>query len=57
MKIDEIKTPAYVCEEGKLIANLGILKEVADRSGAKILCALKGFSFSFEFLIYNDFTF
>ena len=47
MKIDEIKTPAYVCEEAKLIANLEILKEVADESGAKILCALKGFSFSF----------
>lgn len=47
MKIDEIQTPAYVCEEAKLIANLEILKKVADESGAKILCALKGFSFSF----------
>ena len=47
MKIDEIKTPAYVCEEEKLIKNLEILKKVADESGAKILCALKGFSFSF----------
>ena len=47
MKIDQIQTPAYVCEENKLIANLELLKSVSEQSGAKILCALKGFSFSF----------
>ena len=46
MKIDQIQTPAYVCEENKLIANLELLKSVSEQSGAKILCALKGFSFS-----------
>ena len=47
MKIDEISTPAYVCEEQKLVKNLEILRGVGERSGAKILCALKGFAFSF----------
>ncbi len=47
MKIDEISTPAYVCQEQKLIKNLEILRGVGERSGAKILCALKGFAFSF----------
>lgn len=47
MKIDEISTPVYVCEEQKLVKNLEILRGVGERSGAKILCALKGFAFSF----------
>ncbi len=40
-----IQTPAYVCEEALLEANLRLLKEVSDRSGATILLALKGFAF------------
>ena len=39
-----IKTPAYVIDEGALIRNGEILKDVADRSGAKILLAQKAFS-------------
>lgn len=46
MKQNEIKTPAYVCEEAKLRKNLQILKRVKDESGAKIYVALKGFAFS-----------
>lgn len=46
MNINEIKTPAYVCEEDRLISNLEVLRYVGDKSGAKILCALKGFAFS-----------
>ena len=46
MNIDEISTPAYVCEKAKLEQNLQLLKYVADQSGAVILCALKGFAFS-----------
>ncbi|RAZ52794.1 carboxynorspermidine decarboxylase [Campylobacter hyointestinalis] len=46
MKFDEIKTPAYVCEEAKLEKNLQILKDISTKSGAKVLCALKGFAFS-----------
>lgn len=46
MKIDKIKTPAYVCELPKLLANLRLLNEISQKSGAKILCALKGFALS-----------
>ncbi|MCZ6160225.1 carboxynorspermidine decarboxylase [Campylobacter ureolyticus] len=46
MNINDIKTPAYVCYLPKLISNLEILKNVGDESGAKVLCALKGFAFS-----------
>lgn len=43
--IDDIQTPAYVCEEILLEQNLSLLKEVSERSGATILLALKGFAF------------
>ncbi|AII14223.1 carboxynorspermidine decarboxylase [Campylobacter iguaniorum] len=46
MKLNDIKTPAYVCEEAKLKSNLELLSYVAERSGANVLCALKGFAFS-----------
>lgn len=38
------KTPCYVIDEQKLISNLEILKDVAEKSGAKILLAQKAFS-------------
>lgn len=41
-----MKTPAYVCEESKLISNLKTLRRVGDESGAGVFCALKGFAFS-----------
>lgn len=44
MKISEIATPAYVIDEQKLLDNLKILSNVADKSGAKILIAQKAFS-------------
>ena len=44
MKIDEISTPAYVINEKRLRENLEILKDVQERSGAKILLAQKAFS-------------
>jgi len=44
MNIDEIKTPAYVCEESLLKHNLEILDSVQKRSGAKVILALKGFA-------------
>jgi carboxynorspermidine decarboxylase len=45
-KIDysKIETPAYVVHEGALLENLRILKDVKDKSGAKILLALKGYA-------------
>lgn len=47
--IESIKTPAYVLDERLLKANLEILKSVQDRTGAKILLALKAFSMFSEF--------
>lgn len=44
MRIDKIKTPAYVLDESKLIRNLEILADVQERSGCRILLAQKAFS-------------
>lgn len=44
MDFEQIRTPAYVVDEKKLEDNLLILKNVSDRSGAKILLAQKAFS-------------
>ncbi|MDD3343268.1 MAG: carboxynorspermidine decarboxylase [Sulfurospirillaceae bacterium] len=43
--LNQLQTPVYVCEEALLEANLTLLKEVAQRSGATVLLALKGFAF------------
>lgn len=50
-----MQTPAYICEEEKLIKNLEILKYIKDQSGAKILCALKGFAFSGAMPLVNSY--
>ena len=39
-----LKTPYYLCEEELLERNLKILDDVQQRSGAKIILALKGFA-------------
>ena len=44
MKINELKTPCYVIDEGKLTENLKILHHVMQRTGAKILLAQKAYS-------------
>ncbi|SHE32759.1 carboxynorspermidine decarboxylase [Alkalibacter saccharofermentans] len=46
MTIDfnKIPTPCYVVDESLIIKNLELLKSVQDRTGCKILLALKGFS-------------
>ena len=44
MKINELKTPCYVIDEGKLTENLKILHHVMQTTGAKILLAQKAFS-------------
>ena len=43
--LSQIKTPSYVLEEDLLEKNLILLHEIEQNSGAKILCALKGFAF------------
>ena len=40
----KIETPAYIIHEGVLEDNLKILKSVKDKTGAKILLALKGYA-------------
>ena len=44
MKYSELRTPAYIVQEEKLIKNLEILKDVEERAGLKILLAEKAFS-------------
>lgn len=40
------QTPAYVLEEDKLRKNCELLAKISEKSGAKVLVALKGFAFS-----------
>ncbi|MCL2283294.1 MAG: carboxynorspermidine decarboxylase [Fibromonadales bacterium] len=40
-----VPSPCYVLEESRLIYNLEILNKVQKEGGAKVICALKGFSF------------
>jgi len=41
---NEIKSPAYILDEAKLINNLKLIKDVKERAGVSIILALKGFS-------------
>ena len=42
---EDIRTPCYICYEELLEKNLKILSYVKQKSGAKVLLALKGFAF------------
>ncbi len=42
--LKSVSTPAYVLDKGLLIKNLQLLHSIQEKSGAKILLALKGFS-------------
>jgi carboxynorspermidine decarboxylase len=44
VNINEIRTPCYVCEEELLEKNLKLLHYVGQKSGAKVILALKGFA-------------
>lgn len=44
MRFEELPTPCYIVDEEKIVCNLRILREVAQRSGAKILLAQKAFA-------------
>ncbi len=41
---DRVPTPCFIIDKGALRTNLSLLREVQDRSGCKILLALKGFA-------------
>ncbi len=49
MRFDQLPTPCYVVDEGKLRQNLQILKQVQDDTGCKILLAQKAFSMFAEY--------
>ena len=44
LDLTRVRTPSYVVDEEKIRSNLEILWEIGDRSGAKVLLALKAFS-------------
>jgi len=49
MDFNELPTPCYVLDEGKLVKNLEILKQVQDDTGCRILLAQKAFSMYSEY--------
>ncbi|EKJ5774866.1 TPA: carboxynorspermidine decarboxylase [Campylobacter coli] len=54
--LDQLKnTPAYILEEDKLRKNCEILANVGEKSGAKVLLALKGFAFSGAMKIVGEY--
>jgi carboxynorspermidine decarboxylase len=44
LDLNQIQTPCYMIDEGALESNLRVLEAVQQRSGAKIIMALKGFA-------------
>ena len=44
MKREELRTPCFVVQEGKIRENLEILKKIEDETGCHILLAQKAFS-------------
>lgn len=51
----KFQTPAYILEENKLRRNCEILANVGEKSGAKVLLALKGFAFSGAMKIVGEY--
>ncbi|OOX96651.1 carboxynorspermidine decarboxylase [Campylobacter coli] len=51
----KFQTPAYILEEDKLRKNCEILANVGEKSGAKVLLALKGFAFSGAMKIVGEY--
>lgn len=59
MAIDfsKIPSPCYVLEEQRLRNNLELIRDVKERSGAKIILAFKGFAMWGAFPILNEYGF
>ncbi len=47
-------SPCYICDIGALKANLAVLKDVQDRTGCRILLALKGFAMFSVFPVIRE---
>lgn len=55
MRLSEVRTPAYVIDEGMLENNLKILADVEKRAGCKILLAQKAFSAFAEYKLIGKY--
>jgi len=55
MRQEELTTPCYVISESKLRENLGTLRRVSERTGAKILLAQKAFSMFFSYPLIGEY--
>ena len=44
MRFTELPTPCFLVDENRLVQNLAVLRDVSERTGAKILLAQKAFS-------------
>jgi len=55
MEFAKLPSPCYVVDEGKLIANLTVLKKVQDNTGCKILLAQKAFSMFAEYPLMRNY--
>ncbi len=52
---EKIPSPCYVLDESALRINLEILRLVQEEAGVKIICALKGFAFWYEFPLLSQY--
>jgi carboxynorspermidine decarboxylase len=55
LDLDEVPTPCFVVDTGRLRSNLAVLGAVQERSGAKVLLALKGFAMFSVFPICREY--
>lgn len=51
----KVPSPCFVLDENRLRKNMEILSDIQDRTGAKIICALKGYSFWRSFPIIGEY--
>lgn len=51
----QVPSPCYVLEESRLRKNLQLLRRIQDETGAKIICALKGYSMWSTFPLVGEY--
>lgn len=55
MRAEQLPTPCYLVDEGKLKQNLAILRDVREETGCKVLLAQKAFSMFSEYSLIADY--
>ena len=55
INFNQIPSPCFVLEERLLRRNLELLKDVQDRTGVEIICALKGFAMFSTFPMVREY--